>query len=126
METNAGGRGTADSPRFRGYGPAMTRGQGMRMIGVSALCAALQGCGDSRSLTGDEVARDLVTAMHNSQFYKSASRAECEPVKVKAGAISDCTVWFRKPIFMGDTSRKHPGRVTIDDDSGHFTFNVGA
>jgi hypothetical protein len=84
------------------------------------------GCATStQSMSGEEVADTLVNAMHSSQFYKSATRAECQAVEVKAGAISDCTVGFKRGIYMGDTARKHPVRVTFDDAEGHFSYWVG-
>ena len=94
-------------------------------VAAAALCVAT-GCTSEASsgLTGKQVADQLLSALQDTQFYRSATRADCEPVDLKAGAISDCTVWFRKGIYLGDRKRHHPVRVTIEDDQGHFSYWV--
>ncbi|WP_345529719.1 hypothetical protein [Nocardioides endophyticus] len=97
-------------------------------VAAVALCVVTSACNAAGSseqeLSGEDLADQLVTALRSNQFYKSATRADCEPVVMKAGSISDCTVWFSKGIFMGDKSRQHAVRVTIDDDAGHFSYWV--
>ena len=97
-----------------------------RLTAIAVVLLAGAACtSNGGSLSGDQVADDLVNAMHGNQFYESALRAECEPVDVKAGAISDCTVWFKRGIYMGDTARQHTVRVTFEDADGHFSYYVG-
>lgn len=99
-----------------------------RAVVALMICAVTAGCSAGaqaeQSLSGQQVARQLVKALHGSQFYKAATRAECEPVAMRPGAISDCTVWFREGIYVGDSSKHHPVRVTIDDQAGHFSYWV--
>jgi len=89
------------------------------------LLSLLVGCGGAKQLSGEQLSTDLIDALHQNQFYKSAEHATCEPVAIKAGAVSDCTVTFRKGLFIGDSAREHSVRVTMDDSEGHFSYWVG-
>jgi hypothetical protein len=95
---------------------------------AAALCVVTSACNaagsSGQTLTGEQVADQLLTALQDTKFYRSATRAKCESVDVNAGSISDCTVWFRKGIYLGDRRREHPVRVTIDDDQGHLSYWV--